>query len=349
MNDLRRYIFKLKLNSKPKVALECFYVLLTVVAAMWLSSHFGVFLKRLTFLSPNIEMGVVSIVFLITAMSHVAYAYKYEDDSEIIFLRSLGFNNWKLHMMYAFKLRFQIYFQVVLIIACVNSISLDLFVMFVLLYASLVFVFLNVVRRGLIPDKFISEIHTRRVLSKGSSKLMALIKNDLNIAGKIIEIKLFCMIYVLLNVILFKSSHLLFNVISLFYVFLVSLTAEKFFVRNRELKSLYKVLGIEFKQFYISKLVALCVIALVPVMFFLSLKTVFGVISVKFWLMTVVLNILISLSFTNYWVSVFTRFWEGTNAFFITFFAFSMFIPPFIYIVPVALHKRSYMKWGGGF
>lgn len=349
MNDLGRYIFKLKLNSYSKIVMECFFVILTIVAAIVLSNHFDILVKKLSFLSPNIEFGIFALIFFITVFSHGVFTQKYIYDSEVVFLRSLGFANWKICMLYVFNLRYHFYFQMVLIFACFSSISIEMITVFVLLYGLFILVFTLTMRKAFIPDRFKGITRKRRILKTGKNKLLALIKNDLNIAGKIIEIKLFVMIYVLYNVFFLNSDYLSFNIVSWFYIFLVSLTSEKFFIRNKELKNLYSVLGIEFKQFYISKLATLCVIALVPVMFFLSIKTVWGVISFKFWLLTVMLNILISLSFINYWVSIFTRFWERSNAFLITIFAFSMFIPPLIYIVPVALHKRSYKKWGGGF
>lgn len=360
MNNIGLYLIKLRLNSKHKVAIECIYILLTIVTAAAFSSYFGIIVNKLSFLSPNIEFGIIASIFSLTVVHNGVYAHKFTYDNEIKFLRSLGFDNWALRMIYLFNLRHRYYFQMVLIFACFYAISNELFIVFVALYALFVYVLLigveglqnrnkNIgIRKAFVLGKLKVVLKKRHITKTGNNRLMALIKNDLNIAGKIMEIKLFLLIYVLFNVTHFNSDYLAFNGASLFYVFLVSLTSEKIFNRNKELKKLYSVLGIEFKSFYISKLITLCVMALFPVIFFLSIKTVWGAFSLEVWLLSVVLNIVVSLSCANYWVSVFTRFWEGSNAFVISIFAFCLFIPPLIYIVPMALHKSSYKIWRGG-
>lgn len=339
--------------------MECFYILLTIIAATTFAHYFNIIVKKLSFLSSNIEVYIVVSIFILSVVSNVVHSNKFNFDNEVKFLRSLGYENWELRMIYLFNLRFQYYFQLTLVLACFIAVSSEFFLMFLAFYTLFVY-FLLVCIEGLhnrnknfviIKDLMLGK--KKFVFPKGlnmrfeKNKLMALIKNDLNIANKIIEIRLFLLIYFTFNVISIKSDYLSFNAISLLYIFLISMTLEKIYSRNREIKKLYSVLGIEFKSFFYSKLISQCIIALFPVLFFLSIKTVLGVISFKYLLLSIILNLLVSILLANYWISIFTRFWEGSNTFVITIFAFCMFIPVFVVIVPIALYKSSYEKWGG--
>lgn len=353
MKALESYFRHIIISSKKRLLVETIKALFVLILAFLYDSKFNIILSKFHLLD---RYWVVLFIVIIAVLStlNIVYAFSEQNRSEGIFLKSIGFTTINIKIIQLFSFRFSIAFEGVLLFAFRHKMGVFMtgasILLFIIVNKLAIMVIKLTQKKFLFKSSIIRnwKLPNRNYFNLFSSnKLISLLKLDMSFLRNVYEVKIFIVIYLVFNVFTLYETIEYFIASSTFFVFFVSVAAEKMIKLSRQLKILYKSLGISFTDFFISKYLSVILVVTTPVLLMMLLRSFYFEeygLTIFIWI-----GILCIYSFLNilYWVSLYMNYWYSDSDLRVILLSFCVFIFPLNLILPFYYLKSSSAKWEG--
>lgn len=353
MKALEAYFRHIIISSKKKLLIETIKAFFVIILAFLYDSNFNIILSKFHLLDRYWVVLFIVVVAVLSTLN-IVHAFSEHTRSEGIFLKSIGFTTININIIQLFSFRFSIAFEVVLLFAFRHKMSIFMTGASILLFIivnKLAIMVIKLTRKKFLFKPGIlwnCKLPNRNYfILFSSNKLISLLKLDMLFLWNVYEIKIFIVIYLVFNIFTLYETIEYFIASSIFFVFFVSIAAEKMIKLSRQLKILYKSLGICFSDFFISKYLSVILVVTTPVLLMMLIRSFsFEEYGLK---MFIWIGILCICSFLNilYWVSLYMNYWYSDSNLRVILLSFCVFIFPLNLILPFYYLKSSSVKWEG--